>query len=158
MDAYRSGTQRGIGKFEFLVLIAVIGALAGVFLDRLRNLEQEAERTEISLTERNMRVGLALAVGERIMQGREDSLAELLSASPLDFLGRPPGDYFAEPDQNTGSRSWRADPATGIVTYRPRQPEAFGGRTALCWKIVAQRATSGRVTGIGLENLPYCAS
>lgn len=154
----RGGPQRGAGKFEFLVLIAMIGVLAAAFIDRVRTLELDAERTELSLTLRNMRVGLTLAVGERIMQGREDRLPELLRASPVDFLGRLPDDYFAEPGQAAPSKSWRVDRSTGVATYYPRQPEAFGGSTELCWRITAQRTADGRTIGITLEKLTYCAT
>lgn len=158
MGANHGGAQRGIGKFEFLVLIAMLGVLATVLLDRLRHIEEEAERVEISLAVRNMRVGLALAVGERIMQGREETLPELLAANPLDFLGRVPSDYFAQPGAAAASKSWQIDRATGTVIYHPRQPTAFDGRTELCWKIAAQHLPGGRVVGIGLENLPLCAT
>lgn len=150
---HRPDRHRGGGKYEFLVLLTMIGALAAVLLDRLLEVEREAERTEVGLTVRNMRVGLTLAVGERLMQGREDRLGELLDADPTAFLGQMPR---GRGDGGTGPGAWRFDRGTRILAYRPRQPEAFGGRSELCWRISAFGPIHGRIVGIALENLSNC--
>lgn len=145
--------QEGIGKLEFLLLVAVIGVLAHALLDRLVELEREGERTEVDLAVRNMGVGLRLAVGERLMRGQEDRLPELLEANPVSFLGRLPRGYAAGGEE-PGAGSWRFDPATRVLSYRPRQPEAFGGHPELRWKMDAQGLIAGRVAGIQLKRLP----
>ncbi|GEM_PF-1139776 len=158
MRAYRSGVQ-GSGKLEFFILLTAIGIVAGILLDRLIQIEREAERTEVSLSVRNMRVGLRLAVGERIMRGQEDRMAELLAANPLDFLGDPLGRPLAgiaAAGQALEFGRWRFDRSSGVLTYRPRQPEAFDGRAELCWKVASLGTQHGRMVGIGLENLTYC--
>ena len=145
--------RRGGGKFEFLLVVALFGVLAFALLNRLADVEQEAERTEVSLTERNIRVGLLLAVGEDVMGGREDRLAELLAANPVQFLGRTPRGYLGETGLPGGPGTWRFDPATRVLAYRPRQAEAFGGRQELRWRIQSRVLPDGRVAGIRLENL-----
>lgn len=154
MTTRRGDGQRGIGKFEFLVLVAVIGALAAVLLDRLAAMEREAERVEVDLTVRNIRVGLRLAVGERLMRGQEDRMGELLAANPVGFLGRLPRGYAEDPGAAARPGAWRFDPATRMLAYRPRQPEAFGNLTELRWRLDAQGARGGRIVGIRLESLP----
>ena len=148
------GRQRGRSKFEFLLGIVIFGVLASMLLARLIGIEEEAARTEIELTVRNMRVGLQLAVGERLMRGQEDRLVELLAADPAQFLGwQPPG--YAQGNGNAAAPgSWRFDPAMRELAYRPRQPAAFDGRDLLKWRVAAQGVIGGRIVGIRLETLP----
>lgn len=146
--------QRGRGKFEFLLVVTMFGILAAALLDRLVGVEQAAERTEVDLTLRNMRVGLQLAVGERLMRGQENRLAELVDANPVGFLGRIPSGYRGETSDSDGPGTWRFDPASHILAYRPRQPGAFAGREELRWRMGTQQATrGGRIQGIRLESL-----
>ncbi len=143
-------SQRGIGKFEFALVVALIGVLAFLLLERLADVEREAERLEVDLTIRNIRIGLQLAIGERIMHGEEDRMAELLDMSPVRFLGRVPAHYTEGPVPETKPGSWRYDPANRLLEYRPRQPEAFDGRTLLRWRLASVSERGGRVTGLSL--------
>lgn len=146
--------QNGVGKFEFLLLVAVIGLFASSLQDRLVAIERDAERTEVSLTIRNIQVGLRLAVGERLMRGQEDRLVELLDANPVSFLGRLPRGYAEELSGSADSTgTWHFDRATRILAYRPRLPEAFDGQTELRWKMASQGTIGGRIAGIRLESL-----
>jgi len=135
--------QSGVSKFEFALVVAIIGVLGGLLLHRLTEVEAAAERLQVELTVRHMRLGLSLAIGERIMQGREDSLAELLERNPADFLG---GSGLAQ--------GWRYDPAARRLSYRPRQPEAFEGREELQWRLTAAGRANGRVMGLRLVPVP----
>lgn len=53
----------------------------------------------------------------------------------------------------TAPGSWRYDPASRILGYRPRQPEAFAGRTELAWRFAGQTDMLGRSVGLRLEPL-----
>lgn len=145
--------QHGIDKFEFLVIVAIAGVAALVLLDRLLEMERESERTEVMLTIRNIRVGLQLAVGEHLMRGQEDRLPEILEADPTVFLGRLPRGYTATGNVIRYPGSWGFDPTSRILSYRPRQPEAFGGAIELRWMLAGQRSSYGRMVGIRLESL-----
>lgn len=135
--------QSGVSKFEFALVVAIIGILGGLLMHRLTEVEAAAERLQVDLTVRHMRVGLALAIGERLMQGREDSLAELLERNPAEFLG---GVGLAD--------GWRYDPSARRLSYRPRQPEAFEGREELQWRLTAAGRADGRVMGLRLVPVP----
>lgn len=146
--------QAGKGKFEFLILVALIGILGNILLERLMGIEREIERTEVELTLRNMETGLQLAIGERLMEGREDRLAELLNANPIDFLGHPPRGYTQDAGQAAKAGSWHFDPASHVLTYRPRQSVAFAGQRQLRWKMTHRNGPGGRIAGMRLERLP----
>lgn len=143
--------QGGISRFEFLVVVALIGVLASVLFDRLLTVQLEAERLEVSLTIRNMRTGVQLAIGERLMGGREDTLGELLAANPVGFLARRPAGYVGETSVAGEAGSWRFDPVARVLEYRPRRQEAFAGQAVLRWRLVSRGGDGGRVRGLRLE-------
>ncbi len=141
--------QRGAGKFEFAVTVMIFGVLAAVLMARLSAIQEEAERTEVDLTVRNIRVGIQLAIGERIMRGEESRIAEVAAASPVEFLGhRPRG--FSESGMPQGPGQWSYDPARRELAYSPRLPAAFADATELRWRYIARNDSSGRVVGASL--------
>jgi len=141
--------QRGLSKFEFVVVAAVLGILAGLLLDRLVDLEREAERLEVELALRNLGLGLRLAISEKVIRGEEASIGTLLEADPLEWLGAAPTKVGAS---ETAPR-WHYDTSTHILSYRPRQPAAFDGQEELAWRLAARHDGSGRVVGLTIEAL-----
>lgn len=154
MSPASRGTRRcqsGASKFEFALVIALVGCVSLVLATRLKGLEEAGERMEVELTIRNMRVGLQLAMGERIMKGEEARLEELIGANPVGFLGRTPARYREGDGTDAGPGDWWFDPARRTLGYRPRQAEAFGATAALRWQVRARGRLGGRVVGLGLE-------
>lgn len=144
--------QHGASKFELAVTVAIFGILATILLARLNTIQAEAERTEVDLTIRNIRVGIQLAIGERIMRGEEFRILEVAEASPVDFLGhRPRG--FNQGRTAEASGQWAYDPIGRQLSYMPRLPEAFAGADELRWRYVAHVDASGRTVGASLIGL-----
>ena len=141
--------QRGAGKFEFAVTVVIFGLLATVLMARLNAIQEEAERTEVDLTVRNIRVGIQLAIGERIMHGEESRIAEVAAASPVEFLGRRPRG-FSDGRTPRGPGQWAYDAANRELIYLPRLPQAFADATELRWRYIARNDPSGRVVGASL--------
>jgi len=145
VTAQLSRHQGGLGKFEFAIVLAIFGILATLLLNRLIAIEHETERLEVSLTIRHIHVGLKLAIGEKIIRGREEDIPALLEKSPLEFLG--------DANEKVGAGEtarWRYAPGDRLLSYRPRQPEAFGGREELRWRYAGHRDERGRMVGLGL--------
>lgn len=145
--------QGGANKFEFAVTVVIFGFLAAVLLVRLHVIEAEAERTEVDLTVRNMRVGIQLAIGERIMRGEEERIIEVAQASPIDFLGHRPRGFNPGARSPAASGQWTYDPLRRELAYRPRLPHAFDGVAELRWRYLARLDQSGRTIGAGLVRL-----
>ena len=144
--------QWGFSKLEFSVVVAIFGILAGALMARLYAIEAEAERTEVDLTVRNIRVGIQLAIGERIMRGEEERIGEVAQASPIDFLGHRPrgfntGRFPEEPGQ------WAYDPLSRELAYQTRLPGAFANAKELRWRYVARINPAGRTIGASLVAL-----
>lgn len=144
--------ERGSGKFEFAVTVAIFGVLATLLLLRLNAIQEEAERTEVDLTIRNIRVGVQLAIGERIMRGEEERIVEVAQASPVDLLGhRPRG--FTDDKLAQAPGQWAYDPLRRELSYVPRLPGAFADSPELRWRYVARVDDSGRTVGASLVRL-----
>lgn len=144
--------RRGFSKFEFALVVALVGVLATALLGRLLVIEAEAERTEVALTIRNIRVGIQLAIGERIMRGEEARLAEVARASPLDFLGQPPRGFVARAATPAAPGQWTYDARRRELAYRPRLPQAFAGAEELHWRYLARFNAAGQVVGASLTS------
>lgn len=144
--------QRGASKLEFAITVAIFGVLAALLLQRLALIEEDAERTEVDLTIRNIRVGIQLAIGEHIMRGEEDRLAEVVAASPVDMLGKHPRGFVATPAPSAAGE-WAYDPLRRQLSYQPRLPRAFGDADELHWRYVARTDDAGKVVGASLVAL-----
>ena len=148
--------QRGASKFEFAIIVAIFGVLAVLLMVRLNAIQAEAERTEVDLTVRNIRVGIQLAIGERIMHGQEDRIDEVAQASPIDFAAAPSGERprsFSTARFPEAPGQWAYDPLSRELSYRPRLPGAFDGARELRWRYQAHVDAAGRTVGIGLVGL-----
>jgi len=144
--------QRGASKFEFAVTVAIFGMLATLLLARLNVIQQDAERTEVELTIRNIRVGVQLAIGERIMRGEEERILEVAQASPVDLLGHRPRGFSDDPLARDPGQ-WTYDPVRRELSYLPRQPAAFADARELRWRYVARLDDAGRTVGASLMRL-----
>lgn len=131
----------------YLIVLALLGGLGHVLVQA----QAEMELAQVSIIVRNIRSGLQIAIGERLMRGEDTRLAELLQANPLRFLGRQPEGYIGETAVADGAGSWRFDPTTRLLEYRPRHPDAFGGRSELHWRVDATGIAAGRPIGMRLD-------
>lgn len=146
------GRIGGTSMLQFAVAVSIFGLLAAIVLVRLEIVEAEAERTAVDLVLRNVRVGLQLAVGERIIQGEEHRIADILTANPLDFLAqRPPvGDA---PGSSPAMGAWTYDHRSRELRYYPRQARAFDDGRKLRWRLVPRIDSAGRTVGVALDEV-----
>lgn len=129
--------QRGIGKFEFVVVIVIICTLLGVLLQRLIWLQGESERAEVELIVTHIRSGLRLAMVQNSIQGHAGGGAGLSVRNPVTFLASPPKGYTLDPLLARQPGAWHFDPVSRQLIYRPRLPEAFAGKAELRWRLQA---------------------
>ena len=144
--------QRGATRLEFAITVATFGVLGALLLQRVALVEEDTERTEVDVTIRNIRTAIQLAIGERIMRGEQDRLAEVAAARPVDLLGKHPRGYVAAPAA-TAAGEWAYDPQRRELSYQPRQPRAFGEAGKLRWRFVASTDAAGKVFGASLVRL-----
>lgn len=138
--------QAGLSMFEFSGILVVIGLLGLVALDRLHELQEIAEKTAVEMSVRNMQSGLRWEMSERIMTGREASIAGLAGGNPVRSLEKSPIDYLGEfpaAPANFPPGHWYFDTRRKELRYRPilqrnlecTQCEREGGEIVLSWRI-----------------------
>jgi general secretion pathway protein G len=145
----RCRLEVGATKLEFVVVVVVFGLLAAILLARINAIQADAERTEVDLTVRNIRVGIQLAIGERIMRGEEHRIDEVARASPLEFLDHRPRGLVDDPEVQQAGQ-WTYDPRQRELIYLPRSPEAFDQARRLRWRYTARVDTTGKTVGASL--------
>ena len=165
--AYRSGPahQAGLSWLEFSVVAAVMAVVAGSLLTALFYYEELAEAAVVQLTVRNIRSGLRYQIADRLVQGRESEMAQLLAANPVTWLESAPDGYVGNVRNfDVGSLprgSWFYDEDRGEVGYVPRHSLylslPFGESAILRWRVQALRSSSPReVEGLMLvSSTPY---
>ncbi|MBI5897675.1 MAG: hypothetical protein HZB40_00420 [Rhodocyclales bacterium] len=152
MKLRRPAGMGGTSKLQFAIVASVFGLLAAILLLRLEAMEAEAERTAMDMVLRNIRVGLQLAVGERIIQGEEHRIADILASNPLNYLARHPP--AADGHGSTPAMGeWTYDKGSRELRYHPRQPRAFDDAIRLRWRLVPRIDSAGRTVGVALEEV-----
>lgn len=146
-----------------MVSLCIVAALATVLLEKLDEIAGDSERLLVDLTERNMRVGLQLAVAEAITHGREARLIDWVGGDPSVWLGQPPVGYLGRcvpPVRQMTPGGWCFDPEAHTLWYRPRHDSvaaAKGARGVLGWQVVAAGLSpDGRtVSGLRVESVTF---
>ncbi|HRF11482.1 MAG: hypothetical protein ABTS16_17990 [Candidatus Accumulibacter phosphatis] len=153
----RPGYYATSHRFEWAVLLVVIGLLAIGLLSALHDANERAERQAVELTIRNMRTGMQLAVGEALMQQREGEMAAWVGINPVRWLGSDPAGYRGEcsaaESRDLPAGAWCFDRDRRQLMYRPRHTGHLrvpavddGGRCdVLSWRVtrVSERMASG---------------
>lgn len=132
--------------------------------------EEATEKMVVESTVRNMRVGLRVAMGEALIAGRENEIAQWVGSDPVRWLGGPPsghrGECPAAGIESLPVASWCFDKARSQLLYRPRHDRHLsllgggGGKkeNVLRWQVVkpVQTATNGGFVGVTVQLLtPY---
>lgn len=126
----RYGPARGFSLLELVVVIAIVGILVTVALDRLLPWIDEAERVAVLRIEGQLRSTLVMEAAKRIVRGESAQISELDGTNPVNFLLEPPKNYVGELDAADAGdapfRHWYFDASSRQLVYRVG--EAFGLR------------------------------
>lgn len=116
-------TARGFTLLELVIVIVIIGVLAGFLLDRVLPLVGQAERVAFQQVRSQVQSALLLEAAERIARGESSTLSELAGANPMSLLLLPPGNYIGERSRPTLTdvprAAWYFDSRDGRLVYRP---------------------------------------
>jgi prepilin-type N-terminal cleavage/methylation domain-containing protein len=114
--------ERGFSLLELVVVVAAIGTLIGVALERLLPLVGRAQRAAFVQVERELKSSLLLEAAERITRGESHTLPELATVNPMELLLEPPPNYAGavrwSDDADVPRASWFFDSRAGRLGYR----------------------------------------
>ena len=106
-------TPRSRSLLEFSVVLVVIGVAAAYFVDGLYYVQEQAERTVMEATVRNMDSGARMEAAMRSIRGQESSIGELIGSNPVQWLENPPVGYSGLCEQQLVAGGWCFDAANG---------------------------------------------
>ena len=152
------------------VLLVIIGLFVMGLLSVLDEAKQRTEEQMVSLTVRNMRTGLQLAMGEALMHQRESELATWVGSNPVRWLNTAPEGYRGEcsGDQrrNLAAGEWCFERDRRELVYRPRRVDQLrvapdGSETQcerLSWQVARapKIAANGGFVGLRIESASTC--
>ena len=118
--------RRHRSLFETAVVIAVIGLLMAVAIERMLRLRVESERVAMAHVVASLQSALSLEATGQIVHRGVEALVDLRGENPMRFLSRPPENYLGElagvdlTDVKKGS--WYFDTSQQTLVYRARNP------------------------------------
>ncbi|MBK8399765.1 hypothetical protein [Propionivibrio sp.] len=166
----RLGYYANKNWFQRAVLLVIIGLFVVGLLSVLDETKQRTEEQMVSLTVRNMRTGLQLAMGDALMHQREHEMASWVGSNPVRWLNTIPEGYRGEcsGDQrrNLAAGEWCFERDRRELVYQPRHVDQLRvlpeGSTAQCeqlsWRVARapKAAASGGFVGLRIESASAC--
>ena len=117
---------RGFSLLELVVVIAIIGILLAVAINRLLPYIDEAERIGVVTLESQIKGTLTLLAAKRIAGGKAASILELDGSNPMHLMLEAPQNYVGELRGNESAsvphRNWYFDVSTRRLVYHKGQP------------------------------------
>lgn len=120
--------QRGISLIEVVVVVIVIGVLAGFALNRMLPVLGRAERIAFMQVRSQLQSALVLEAAERITRGESRALSSLEASNPMGLLLTPPANYLgAVPavKEDPAAASWIFDESRRRLIYRVGKYNTF---------------------------------
>ena len=126
LDSRKDG---GFSFLELIFVIAIIGYLFTIAVDKLLVLKVEAERTAMSQILGSLRSAMSIQVASYISSDNVGELVENISSNPMDWLSEKPEAYIGildEPDPaDVTASTWYFDSYNKYLVYRVSNSEYF---------------------------------
>ncbi|MFZ5531373.1 MAG: type II secretion system protein [Pseudomonadota bacterium] len=127
----------GFTMFELLLVIAIVGILAAVFLNRVLWYQERAEKAAMEQVAAVVQSALNLQVAKLAVEGRLAEAGLLTSENPMNWLAQRPsnyrGEFFDPDDGKVAAGGWYYDLKSHELVYLVElaehfQPQEQGGR------------------------------
>ncbi len=113
---------QGLTLIIVLVVLILVGILAGFALQRLLPLIGKAEAVAFATVVNQLENALLLETAKRIAGGKGASVTTLADTNPMQLMLRPPDNYIGElhttATESLPRRSWHYDLSRDTLVYR----------------------------------------
>ncbi|CAN1527029.1 Prokaryotic N-terminal methylation site [Methylophilaceae bacterium] len=89
---------RGFTLIELIVVVAIVGILATIALDRLIWFQGQAEKANMEYTASMIKSGLWMSATNLMMAERSKEIGDLAKRNPIDLLAQKPENYLGALD------------------------------------------------------------
>lgn len=154
--------RRGFTLLELVVVIAIIGILAGVFLKRATYYQELAEKAAMEQVVGALRSALHMKEARIVIDGRLGELEKLALENPMDWLAEQPnnyaGEFFGRQPEEVPPGTWFFDLRDHVLVYYPNRQEHFEPAPGAAWSIRYRVSVlhehvgeDSRITGVVLQ-------
>lgn len=148
--------SKGFTLIELVVTFTVIAILAGLFLNRIRFYQEQAEKVAMEQVASALQSSLVLQYGHLLASGREAEVKNLATEAPILWLMKKPLNYAGEfsgltPDAIEPG-NWAFDLQTRELVYVPYRTEYFTpGKDGRKWVRYRARLVHEPVRGVAAK-------
>ena len=131
MKNYCRNSQKGFTLLEMVIVIAMIGYLGIIVLDRLWKYRIYAEEAAVVATVGNIRSALGLEFAKLVVRGQAKKNVLLENTNPILLLSQKPHNYIGEfKDNRTIKKTgvWYFDTKEASLNYIVSYPENFNSK------------------------------
>lgn len=122
---------KGFTLLELIIVISIVGILAGMFLSRVPYRQEQAEKVVVEQMVGAVQTALVMRVGSLMVKGAatEKGLSALATDNPMNWLQQKPknyaGEFFDPTPQTAGPGHWIFDLKSHDLIYILDRSEYF---------------------------------
>ena len=154
MKTIKHRLDHGFTLFELAVVVAIIGVLTVVFLNRVTFYRNEVERLAFEQTLAAIRTETSLQNYARMAGSKTTDVRMLAGHNPINWLAQKPGNYLGEfysPDtKKLASGNWFFDRSDGLLVYLLNESNTFDSEGSELLKFKVSLSQGSKKTTNGL--------
>ncbi len=117
----RMRSSRGFTLIELVVVIIIVMVTMGLFLDRARFYQEEAEKTAMEMVAGTIQSALTMQYSQIMTRGKQSDVAALAQDNPMNWLQKKPhnyaGEYYDPTPLSVESGNWVFDLKSRDLIY-----------------------------------------
>lgn len=155
--------HRGFTLFEFTIVILLIGVMMSFAIDRLLQLQIDAERTSVQQIIGTLSSAVNLQVAELVVEHGLESIKSLENTNPMNYLSELPYNYSGnKSDKDAGQHAsgiWYFDSNQSVLVYKVKNTNYFEStlkstpRIRLKVMLISKDKTRRHIRGVTVKSL-----